>query len=134
MSGTGDPRQNVEDNIVHLRSGNWDALKPADPRLMRACWDEWGRQNADPPPAIADRLWGPGADERWRRWQRRQRLKPWDEALRAGPRFVIRPDQAAAHSGAAGRGEIGVAFVGVSHADDFEHIRHPARAVKMVRC
>lgn len=89
LSGTGDPRQNVEDNIVHLRGGNWDALKPADPRLMRAYWDEWGRQDADPPPEIADRLWGPGADECWRRWQRRQRLKPWDEALRAGPRFVI---------------------------------------------
>ena len=89
LSGTGDPRQNVEDNIVHLQSGTWDALKPADPRLMRACWYEWGRQGADPPPEIADRLWGPGAEDRWRKWQRRQRFKPWIEGLRAGPRFVI---------------------------------------------
>ncbi|MBN2304805.1 MAG: hypothetical protein JXQ72_10030 [Anaerolineae bacterium] len=93
LSDSGDPRQGVEENVIHLRRGAWDRIEPAQPDLMRDCWLTWGRQESDPPPEIQDQLWGPGADERWQTWQRdqrtRQRRKRVERLLRAGPRFVI---------------------------------------------
>jgi hypothetical protein len=93
LSDTGSPLQVVEDNIVHLRHGAWARLTPADPVLMRQCWEAWGNPGTALPEEVQDKLWGPGAFDRWQVWLRqeraRRRRKRVSRLLRRVPRFVI---------------------------------------------
>jgi hypothetical protein len=93
LSDTGNPLQQVEENIVHLRRGAWESVRPAEPGLMCACWEEWGYNETAIPPHIHDLLWDDRASDRWQSWlrerRRAQRRTAVSEALRAGPRFVI---------------------------------------------
>jgi hypothetical protein len=90
LSGSHDPLEDVEDDIVMLRQGMWDQLVPADPDLLRAAWTEWGDLGEiDVPQAIQDRLWGEGARKRWVRWQRSRRRKATMRRVRAVPRWII---------------------------------------------
>lgn len=93
LSDTGKPIQAVEDNIVQMRQGAWQNLKPAEPHLMRSCWETWGNQGRAVSAEIEEQLWGPDAFENWQHWKYQQRRKRWrtrfSETLRRLPRFVI---------------------------------------------
>jgi hypothetical protein len=93
LSDTGNPLQNVEENIVHLRQGTWDWLVPAEPDMMRACWMEWGDPGISLPDPIQDQLWGPEASEQWHSWQRSRyqarRRKLRSKMLRSIPRWIV---------------------------------------------
>ena len=74
LSNTGSDAEDIEVNIIFLRRGDWGQLRSADPNAMRQAWHSWGDQNGAPlPAAVADFLWGPGADSRWRRYRRERR-------------------------------------------------------------
>ena len=74
LSNTGSGREDIEVNIIHMRRGNWQELRPADPDAMRAAWQEWGNNRRIVLPAEpAEYLWGAGAQSRWRRYQRERR-------------------------------------------------------------
>jgi hypothetical protein len=68
----------VEFNVVLLRHGNYDALRPVEPEAMRHAWYTWGR-NADQelPPAISQWLWGTGAESRYYRYKWERDLPPF---------------------------------------------------------
>jgi glycosyltransferase involved in cell wall biosynthesis len=89
LSATTNPRKTVEENIIYLRFGYPQYLKPCDPALMKQAWEEWGSQGQSLPQETADWLWGEGAKERqeaWLKdWARRQR----NENLRQVPRAIV---------------------------------------------
>ena len=90
LSGSQNPLEDVEDDIVMLRQGMWDQLVPADPDLLREAWTEWGALGEiEVPQEIQDRLWGEGARKRWDQWQRDQRRKAQMRRVRAVPRWII---------------------------------------------
>ncbi|NDJ76701.1 MAG: hypothetical protein GYB65_10615 [Chloroflexi bacterium] len=96
LSGTQNPLQQVEDNIIHLRREAWRCLLPAQPDLMRDCWFSWGSQGQSLSPEIEAQLWGPDAAARYAAWLREQqvqRRRRWRvqlaEMLRSAPRWVI---------------------------------------------
>lgn len=93
LSDTGNARQIVEDNIVHLRHGHWENVRPAPPELMRTCWEAWGHAGHTLAPEQTTTLWGPDAAARWEAWQvaerQRRARRQRREAIRAVPRFVI---------------------------------------------
>jgi hypothetical protein len=90
LSGSGNPLEDVEDDIVLLRQGLWDELVPADPDLLAACWSEWGDPGTrDLPPDLEDRLWGAGACERWQASLRARRRKEIMRRVRYFPRQII---------------------------------------------
>ncbi len=90
LSGSQNPLEAVEDDIVMLRQGMWDQLVPADPDLLRDAWTEWGNLGEiEVPQEIQDRLWGAGARQRLARWRRDQRRKAQMRRMRAVPRWII---------------------------------------------
>jgi hypothetical protein len=90
LSGSGNPLEDVEDDVVLLRQGLWDELVPADPDLLAACWSEWGDLGTrDLPPDLEDRLWGAGACERWQASLRARRRKTIARRVRYLPRQII---------------------------------------------
>jgi hypothetical protein len=90
LSGSQNPLEDVEDDIVMLRRGMWDQLVPANPDLLDEAWTEWGdRGEIEIPQEVQDRLWGVGARKRWMQWQRDQRRKAWMRRVRAVPRWII---------------------------------------------
>lgn len=70
LSGARSPLEWVEHNTVLLRHGQWDALRPVDPSLMRTTWEAWGSQGQDVPPEVAARLWGADAEAFRQHWER----------------------------------------------------------------
>ncbi|MBN1681443.1 MAG: hypothetical protein JW966_14270 [Anaerolineae bacterium] len=96
LSNTGSPLETVENNAIQLRCGAWHNVIPADPDLMRDCWQAWGSPGIDLidlPAHIQTQLWGNGAYERWQRAlaerRRARRRIQVTETLRALPRFII---------------------------------------------
>lgn len=85
LSGGHNPRDRVEFNIVLLRRGAFDALRPADPQLMRQHWEAWGHASQPIAPEQADFLWGPGAQARYDADRAKQQREIWLGPLR---RFV----------------------------------------------
>ncbi len=74
LSNTGSQAEAIEVNIIFLRRGDWGQLRPEDPLAMRAAWENWGNRAGIKLPAdVADFLWGPGAEPRWRRYRRERR-------------------------------------------------------------
>jgi len=89
LSGIGDPLQPVEANVVHLRHGAWDNLRPVHGELMRAKWRELGDPGQSIPADVEHRLWGGGAGD-WRRaWERAHRRERWSAALRVALRSLL---------------------------------------------
>lgn len=76
LSGGRSPLEWVEFNIVLLWRGLPQHLRPVDPDLMRRTWEEWGHSGGAIPPQAADWLWGPGAEERYRRYRREHEAPP----------------------------------------------------------
>jgi hypothetical protein len=90
LSGSRNPLESVEDNIVMLRQGMWGELVPADPDLMRSCWTGWGDLGEPTIPLeIQERLWGVKASERLRAWKRQRRRREIDDMVRYLPRQII---------------------------------------------
>jgi hypothetical protein len=89
LSATTNPLKTVEENIIYLRFGYPQYLKPSDPALMKQAWETWGSQGRELPSETAAWLWGEGAKERqveWmKEWARRQR----SENLRQVPRAIV---------------------------------------------
>jgi len=86
------PYHIVEDNIIRLRQGLPDHLRPADPEVMQRVWEQWGRKGLTLTSQQEEFLWGEGAAARHQQYlasyqaqrQRdrrrevlRQRLKRW---------------------------------------------------------
>lgn len=87
LSGSSNPLETVEDDIVLLRQGLWDELVPTDPDLLEACWSQWGDLGEHTlPPDLQDRLWGAGAYKRWRAWLRARRR----QAIARRVRYLLR--------------------------------------------
>lgn len=82
LSSTGRPLQAVEENIVFLRRGQWDELRPAEPELMRQTWATWGNLGRDLPAKVADWLWGQAAENRYQQYQREKQLPLWMQRVR----------------------------------------------------
>lgn len=74
LSNTGSETEEIEVNIIFLRRGDWGQLRPVDPLAMRAAWEGWGnRAGKRLPTNVTAFLWGPGAENRWRRYRRERR-------------------------------------------------------------
>lgn len=83
LSNTGGDREDIEVNIIFLRRGAWDQLRPVNPTAMREAWESWGNPERVPiPPEEADFLWGPAAEGRWQRYQSERRQAPALRRLR----------------------------------------------------
>ena len=83
LSNTGGDREDIEVNLIFMRRGAWQHLRPADPRALREAWDSWGNPAQLTLPAdAADFLWGDEAEARWRRYQRERRQHPRLRRLR----------------------------------------------------
>ena len=83
LSNTGGDREDIEVNLIFMRRGAWQHLRPADPRALREAWDSWGNPAQLTLPAeVADFLWGAEAEARWRRYQRERRQPPRLRRLR----------------------------------------------------
>ena len=74
LSNTGGPIEDIEVNIIFMRRGAWNQLRPADPRALLEAWENWGNPNGLALPAeVTEFLWGPEAEARWKRFQRERR-------------------------------------------------------------
>ena len=83
LSNTGGDREDIEVNIIHMRRQQWEQLRPADPAALREAWASWGNiERIAPPAEVADFLWGPGAEARWRRYRSERRQPPALRRLR----------------------------------------------------
>ena len=83
LSNTGGDREDIEVNLIFMRRGAWQHLRPADPRALREAWESWGNPAQSTLPAdVADFLWGAEAEARWRRYQRERRQPPRLRRLR----------------------------------------------------
>ncbi len=94
LSGARNPLEWVEYNTVLLQHGQWDALRPVNPALMRATWEAWGGQGREVPPEVAARLWGEDAEAFRQQWQRARlaakvRRIPREVIDRTGLRAVL---------------------------------------------
>ena len=83
LSNSGDDWEDIEVNLIFMRRGDWQHLRPCDPRALRAAWETWGNPaQLTLPPETADYLWGAEAEARWRRYQRERGHGPGLRRLR----------------------------------------------------
>ena len=83
LSNTGGDLEDIEVNLIFMRRGAWQHLRPANPRALRNAWETWGNPGRMTLPAeVADFLWGADAEARWRRYQRERRQPPVLRRLR----------------------------------------------------
>ena len=83
LSNSGGDREDIEVNIIFMRRGAWDQLRPANPRAMRKAWESWGNpEQIAIPAAEADFLWGSAAEGRWKRYQSERNQAPALRRLR----------------------------------------------------
>lgn len=77
LSGGNNENLWIEFNTVLLWRGAYQHLRPVAPERMREIWQAWGHTGATLPDAVANWLWGEGAEARYqahKRWRRRPRL------------------------------------------------------------
>jgi hypothetical protein len=93
LSGIGNPRQAVEDNMIRLRHGMLDALTPAPPDLMRSMWVTFAPDSPLLADELAERLFAPEAQAQFDAWlaerSERERARRRSDALRSVPRWLI---------------------------------------------
>ena len=89
LSGTRNPYEWVEHNIVLLRHGEWVQVRPVDTGLMRTSWEHWGSHGGALPADVEARLWGADAESFRRQWQHDRRRAELSRIARAVPREVI---------------------------------------------
>ena len=83
LSNTGGEREDIEVNIIFMRRGQWDQLRPANPEALREAWEIWGNPGGiSLPEREADFLWGAAAEGRWKRYQRERKQAPTLRRLR----------------------------------------------------
>ena len=83
LSNTGGDREEIEVNIIFLRRGEWQQLRPVDPRAQYQAWTSWGNTSGIRlPDDVADFLWGPAAEDRWRRYRQERRQGPLRRRIR----------------------------------------------------
>ena len=83
LSNTGGDREEIEVNIIFMRLGAWEQLRPVNPSAMRQAWETWGNTGQlTIPPAEAEFLWGAGAEARWKRYKKERRQAPALRRLR----------------------------------------------------
>lgn len=89
LSANTNPLKIVEDNIIFLRNHLLAQLKPADPDLMRRCWEDWGAQGQVLDADTQAFLWGVGAFERQQRWLRDWQARQQRESVVRLPRQIM---------------------------------------------
>lgn len=90
LSSVGSAREDVECNIVFLRQGLWDEVRPtSDPQMMRDLWRSWGDNGVTIPDDVQNRLWGDAAAAAWDRLQREKIQLARERRLRALPRLLV---------------------------------------------
>ncbi len=89
LSAGTNPLQAVEDNVVLLRQGWYELLRPAEPTLMREVWQTWGAQGRVLSPALQAQLWGEGAADRWHAAQAAAAARRQAARLRYLPRRIV---------------------------------------------
>ncbi|MCY3779201.1 MAG: hypothetical protein OXG78_02740 [Chloroflexi bacterium] len=83
LSNTGGEIEEIEVDIIFMRRRDWKQLRPANPRALREAWENWGNPGGIALRAdVADFLWGPDAERRWRRYRRERRQSPSLRRLR----------------------------------------------------
>ena len=83
LSNTGGDREDIEVNIIFMRRGEWQQLRPANPNALQQAWENWGNPGQIVvPPEYADFLWGPDSEKRWKRYQSERRQPPALRRLR----------------------------------------------------
>ncbi len=90
LSSVGSAREDVECNIVFLRQGLWDEVRPtSDPQMMRDLWQSWGDTGVTIPGDVQNRLWGAEAAAAWNSLQREKTQLARERRLRALPRMLV---------------------------------------------
>ncbi|GAB1422620.1 hypothetical protein MASR2M15_28570 [Anaerolineales bacterium] len=95
LSSGFDARMLVEDNIIYLRHGYPQYLKPVPPEMMRQIWESWGGGAAVGTLAEEHRqfLWGKGAQGRWNHYRQaylqNKLAKQRSQAIRKYPRKLV---------------------------------------------
>jgi glycosyltransferase involved in cell wall biosynthesis len=89
LSSNYNPMKIVEENIVYLRYGHFDMLRPCDPELMKTAWQTWGAQGRTLTPEQEAWLWGQGAKEREQKWLENWQNKQREENIRQVPRSIM---------------------------------------------
>ena len=83
LSNIGSDREDIEVNSIFMRRGDWHQLRPTNPMAQRQAWLDWGDLDGiSLPDEVADFLWGPTAEKRWRQYQRERQQPPLLRRLR----------------------------------------------------
>lgn len=82
LSGGRSELEWIEFNVALLRREAYALLRPVNPALMCAAWEEWGSAGQIVPAGVAEWLWGIRAERRWRAYERERRANPQVRRLR----------------------------------------------------
>lgn len=83
LSNSGGDREDIEVNIIFMRRGDWEQLRPAHPSAQRDAWHGWGDQRGKALPLeVEDYLWGPDSLRRWAQFRRERAQGGWQRRLR----------------------------------------------------
>ena len=83
LSNSGGDREDIEVNIIFMRRGEWQQLRPAHPSAQRDAWESWGNNGEITlPPDVVDFLWGPAAMRRWQQVKQERKQGPLRRRIR----------------------------------------------------
>ena len=90
LSNIGRPIEAVEVNVVLMRNGVWEHVRPtADPELMRRSWETFGDNGVEVPVDVQAILWGERAEEAYENWYRAYQQRLRADAIRRPFRNMV---------------------------------------------
>lgn len=89
LSANTNPLKIVEENVIYLRYGMSEYIRPCDPDLMREAWQTWGANGVELSAETQDFLWGEGAKARQEAWLDEWHKRQRQENIRRIPRLIM---------------------------------------------